>query len=121
MNAEDLVQRFEGVKRNGRGWIARCPAHDDRRASLSVSEGDDGRVLAHCHAGCSTEAILATLGLAVRDLFPERAANARARRREAATYDYTNEHGALIYQVVRFDPRISVSANPTLPAAGPGT
>src|SRR5690606_6251 len=35
------------------GFTARCPAHDDRRNSLSVSEGDRGKLLAYCHAGCS--------------------------------------------------------------------
>ena len=52
-------------------WTAKCPAHDDRRASLSVSVGEGGRVLLNCHAGCSTEDICAALGLTVKDLFTE--------------------------------------------------
>jgi hypothetical protein len=36
---------------------------------LSISEGSDGRVLLHCHAGCTVEAVLAALGLAWHDLF----------------------------------------------------
>lgn len=52
-------------------WRARCPAHDDRRPSLSIREGDDGRVLLKCHAGCSTEEVLAALGLGWGDLFPD--------------------------------------------------
>ena len=48
---------------------ARCPAHSDRLPSLSVAEGADGRVLLHCHAGCTTDAILDALKLAPRDLF----------------------------------------------------
>src|SRR5262249_51337398 len=43
---------------------------DDRVPSLSIKEGSDGRVLLHCHAGCSIDDILRALGLARRDLFP---------------------------------------------------
>jgi hypothetical protein len=48
-----------------------CPAHDDNKASLSVSEAEDGRALVHCHAGCETEDVLEAIGLRVRDLFPD--------------------------------------------------
>jgi hypothetical protein len=54
----DLAQRFN-AKRNGKGWLARCPAHSDKKPSLSIDEGRDGRALLHCHAGCSTDDILA--------------------------------------------------------------
>lgn len=56
---------------SGSGWMACCPAHKDRNPSLSVSEGNDGRVLLNCFAGCSTESVLAALGLTASDLFPE--------------------------------------------------
>ena len=32
--------------------MARCPAHDDRKPSLSIRDADDGKVLVRCHAGC---------------------------------------------------------------------
>jgi hypothetical protein len=57
------------ARRSARGWLARCPAHDDRSPSLSIAEGDDGRILLHCFAGCSLESIVAALGLTMRDLF----------------------------------------------------
>ena len=49
----------------------RCPAHEDRHQSLSVGEGTDGRILIHCFAGCSMEAIVAATGLETSDLFRE--------------------------------------------------
>ncbi|MFN7022108.1 MAG: hypothetical protein ACK4WH_12380, partial [Phycisphaerales bacterium] len=58
------------AKRHGDAWSAKCPAHDDRDPSLSIGIGTDARVLLHCHAGCSVEAIVSTLGLAMRDLMP---------------------------------------------------
>jgi hypothetical protein len=62
----DLVQ----AQRIGTGrWKVRCPAHNDRSPSLSIREGDDGRVLLLCRAGCALDSILAALKLARRDLF----------------------------------------------------
>lgn len=70
--AQVLLSRLDGVKKAGRGWIARCPAHEDRRASLSVAEGDDARVLLHCFAGCTAADVVAAAGLELADLYPER-------------------------------------------------
>lgn len=69
---ELVLSRLDGVKKAGRGWIARCPAHEDRRASLSVAEGDDARVLLHCFAGCTAADVVAAAGLELADLYPER-------------------------------------------------
>jgi hypothetical protein len=67
---ENLLAKLPGAKKASNGWSARCPAHDDRRASLSVAQGDDGTALVKCHAGCDTSAILAAVGLKLADLFP---------------------------------------------------
>ena len=68
-------------RRAGRGWVTRCPVHDDRAPSLSITEAGDGRVLIHCHAGCATDAVLASVGLGFEDLFPEKRIRARSPRR----------------------------------------
>src|SRR5690242_8949273 len=68
---DDILGRLKAVKRSRSGWTARCPAHEDRRPSLSVREGDEGRILLHCFAGCTVEAIVAALGLELSDLFPD--------------------------------------------------
>jgi hypothetical protein len=58
------------AQRTGTGrWKARCPAHNDQSPSLSIREGDDGRVLMLCRAGCSLDSILTALKLGKRDLF----------------------------------------------------
>jgi hypothetical protein len=64
-----VLAKLEGVTRTAGGWLARCPAHDDRNASLSVGEGRDGRALVFCHAGCRTADIMAAIGFTMRDLF----------------------------------------------------
>ena len=66
---EKVLEGLEGAEKNGAGWKARCPAHDDREPSLSVHEGDDGRVLLRCFAGCETADVAAALGLEMKDLF----------------------------------------------------
>jgi Protein of unknown function (DUF3987) len=65
-----VLDALDAVRPSGEGkWLARCPAHEDRSPSLSIAIGDDDRVLVHCFAGCTTEEIVAALGLEVRELF----------------------------------------------------
>ncbi len=66
-----LLSRLEGVKQNGERYVARCPAHDDKSPSLSLTRGSDGRALIHCYAGCEARDVLAAVGLEFRDLFPD--------------------------------------------------
>lgn len=67
-----VLSKLGPVKRNGVGWKARCPAHDDRAPSLSIAESD-GKVLVRCMAGCDTQAVLDAAGLAMSDLFEPKA------------------------------------------------
>lgn len=66
-----VLEKLGRTKRSGAGYVARCPAHDDREASLSISVGDDGKVLLHCFAGCSFDAIRAALDMAPGELFAD--------------------------------------------------
>ena len=73
MSLEHLVSRLAGLRRTGVGrYVAKCPAHKDRRASLSIRELDDGRVLVHCFASCSVDEVLAAAGVDMEALFPPR-------------------------------------------------
>lgn len=73
MSVEALLSRLVGVRQTGPGrWLARCPAHQDRRPSLSVRETADGRILIHDFGGCSVPEILVATGLDWAALFPER-------------------------------------------------
>lgn len=71
VTVDQVLEQLEAVRRNGEGrWMARCPAHGDRSASLSVREGDDGRVLLHCFSGCTFLEVVAALRLEPQQLFP---------------------------------------------------
>ena len=67
---ELLLERLEGVRRHGDFYRAFCPAHDDRNTpNLDVKQGEDGKALVICRAGCETEEVVGALGLEMRDLF----------------------------------------------------
>ena len=70
---ERVLSRLPLAKPTGRSrrdWVSPCPAHKDTKPSLSIGVGADGRALVHCHAGCTPEAIMSTLGLTMADLMP---------------------------------------------------
>jgi hypothetical protein len=103
MTAADLASRLEGVQRRGSQFSARCPAHEDTNPSLSFADGDKGLVL-KCHAGCEIEAVLKPLDLRPADLFQQASPALAARRRLVATYPYRDETGALLFEVLRYEP-----------------
>lgn len=104
-----VLSLLKGVKHTVGGnrpqYEALCPAHEDTRPSLSISVGDHGRVLLRCHAGCSVDQILRALDLEFKDLFDTAKNGAKSERRIVATYDYNDEEGKLLFQVVRYDPK----------------
>lgn len=107
-----VLERLPKARPTGEGkWTAPCPAHDDDKPSLTVARDDDGRVLLCCHAGCTQEAICRAIGLELRDLFPRKAEGAnparhgKAKGRIVTTYDYRDEAGGVLYQVVRYEPK----------------
>jgi 5S rRNA maturation endonuclease (ribonuclease M5) len=112
VTVEEFLARLEHVKKNSSGWIARCPAHDDRTPSLSVGAGDDGRILVKCQAGCDTADVVAQLGLTFQDLSDSRSNTQSYVGSIVAEYDYVDEQGALLYQAVRFEPKRFLQRRP---------
>ncbi len=60
MSAESIAIALGGRK-SGRGWSARCPAHDDRNPSLSLGDSGNGRVWVRCFTGCTRDEVVASL------------------------------------------------------------
>lgn len=59
-SAQEVADALQ-AKKAAKGWIAKCPCHDDRTPSLSINEADDGSVLLHCHAGCDQATVAETV------------------------------------------------------------
>lgn len=98
MNVSDLKSRLSGVRRSGENWIARCPAHDDQKPSLSFGERGDGSAWLKCFAGCSLAQIKAALGQ-----------NGNGHKQKAGrivkVYEYMDELGTVRHQTVRYEPK----------------
>jgi len=98
MNLEAFLDRLELVRPSAGGYVARCPAHDDRTPSLSITDGED-RILLNDHGGCDTIAILNAMNLTWGDIFYS---NEAPLGKPVAEYVYTDEAGIVLYKVVRF-------------------
>ncbi|MBQ2700427.1 MAG: DUF927 domain-containing protein [Clostridia bacterium] len=73
IDLRDLLAMLEGVQPKGGGqYMARCPGHNDKKASLAVSQGENGGIVMHCLAGCQVQDILDRLNLTMKDLCPPR-------------------------------------------------
>lgn len=91
---DQILVQLKGVKKVGNSWLAICPAHDDRNPSLSITS-KDGKLLMKCFAGCSFKDIMEKLKID----------KPRVERVITNTYDYRDEEGVLLYQVVRYAPK----------------
>jgi hypothetical protein len=106
MTAESIARGLK-ARRSGSNWMAFCPLHEaDGRGhnpSLGITERD-GRVLVRCYGGCDQRAVIQALrdrGLWKTTMKVSESPS----RRIVAEYNYTDERGALLYQVVRYDPK----------------
>jgi hypothetical protein len=94
---ELLVQKLTVTHQRGDEFDARCPAHDDRSASLTFGPGRHGGAVLHCHAGCPPEAVLKSVDLNFTDISPE--------PRLVAVYEYRSETGELLWKTERWEPK----------------
>jgi putative DNA primase/helicase len=130
LTPQELADRLHARSTGPGQWHARCPAHDDRKPSLSIGTGKNGAIVLTCHRGCATEDILKAEGLEWRDLWPDDelshlnghrqnghkpAAAQASPRRIVETYPYCDEDGTLLYQVVRYDPKDFKQRRPARP------
>lgn len=104
MRARTMAEALDG-RRSGSTWLARCPAHDDRNPSLAIRECQ-GRLLVHCHAGCTQRAVIEALRR--RGLCPEGVQAEPAEQAlppVVAEYVYTDERGTPLFRVTRHEPK----------------
>lgn len=127
-----IAQTLGGARKSGNNWSCRCPAHDDHRASLSLAQKPEGKLLVHCHAGCSQEDVIhqlkamglwkngshppreteptvrinyKTLGSKASDLVTMAPPQPKPIPRILDVYPYTDENGQLLFECVRMEPK----------------
>ena len=100
MTAADFAEFIAQAKFHGTYWDGLCPAHDDTSPSLTWTDGDKGLVL-KCHRGCSHDEVCGAAGVPVSALFADAPDPGRPVDPILAMYDYVDEHGAPLFQVVR--------------------
>lgn len=127
LSLDTILSRLENVRSAGKDkWQALCPAHDDHNPSLSITRGDNGKPLLHCHAGCSYEQICQALEmqtLSTAALPPGRIAKSKPKQRplygsfeaaiqaiciqarstHTASWPYQRAGGQEAFRVARFD------------------
>lgn len=129
MQLSEITQKLSGVRKNGNGFVARCPAHNDSNPSLSITE-KEGKTLIKCFAGCETDSVVSAMGLEMSDLFsdtqnlikpyipqlqkqristpsPENKNGSQLLKtpKIAAVYEYSDENGEILYENVRYEPK----------------
>ena len=130
MDIRDFLSRLHVERGPGTTgeYTCRCPAHDDKTASLCVRQSENGSILVKCQAGCTTESVIQAMHLTMRDLFPDGGRGRHDDRKSGLppkktgkpageskskplgeltkVYDYTDEAGQLLFQVCRYEQTI---------------
>lgn len=108
MHLNEIVNKFQGAKLIGdNSYQVKCPAHKDEKASLTITE-EDNKILMYCHAGCSTQDILSSVGLTEKDLFNNPPASQKPQ--VVAEYIYKDKNSNPLFKVMRFEPKNFVQA-----------
>ncbi len=98
---EAILSALNKVRRSGKGWVACCPAHDDRTPSLSITEGDDGRALLHCYGGCDVRSVVEAAGLKMTDLFPEGMSLEARQQYQRRSMEAARDHARLLVEIAQ--------------------
>lgn len=129
MTAAELAAMLHARRYSGY-WMASCPIHGhgghDRHPSVSIRDVEKG-VSIHCFAGCDTRDILREIGLTFHDLgfadnpgWKQRLRSSAVRPAGSrkplgkleATYPYTDTHGELVAQKLRFEGKVFLWRRP---------
>ncbi len=92
------------VKPTSNGIEALCPAHDDKKASLTASCNGE-KILFKCQAGCINDEILQIIDMEWNQFFVHSDNSNTPKKKEVARYCYEDQDGNHLYDVVKFKPK----------------
>ena len=117
MEYKEFLKHFDlnGAAPRNNTINVRCPCHNDKKASLSISQGRNNRIILNCHAGCNYKDILSEVGLTEADLFNDGRTTQKKQEKSwrdkltdfvkkpiEAVYDYKDANGKYLYSKIRF-------------------
>ena len=115
---DEFLACFPEVRYTTRGAMVPCPSHDDRTPSLSVAEGDGGRILIRDFAGCSAKEILLAMGLTFSDLWPDRESQRWRPIRKRWRFDWRRVSADLLFHAeslqIRAETTLAVARDLTI-------
>ena len=115
MQAEEIAKTLGNAKKVNGQWLASCPVaghgrgNGDKNPSLSISDGEDGKPLFHCHGGCDQHTVFSTMR--DRGLLPEleqrpellsRIQPPAISRQLEQEWNYTDEEGVVLFIKQRY-------------------
>lgn len=104
MKLSDFLGKLKDTHQLSDGsFQAKCPAHDDKQASLNITEGKEGKIVLHCYAGCSVKDIVNRLELTMSDLFQD--GNIPKDGSSNLNYIYRNKENKPYLRVVKMPPK----------------
>lgn len=87
-----ILSHFDRVRPMGAAFMASCPSHTDKSASLKIAHGHNGNIILRCFAGCEFSEVVSAAGLKTSDFFPANDHFSREQwRKEKAKLDAAKE------------------------------
>ena len=99
-----FCSKLEKVKQTSNGIEALCPAHDDKKASLTASRNGE-KILFKCQAGCVNNEILQTINMEWNQFFVHSDNSKTPKKKEVCRYCYKKKDGKHAFDVVRLEPK----------------
>lgn len=98
-NFKSILEKFDIKSIRDNTYRAICPAHQDEKPSLSLTDEGD-TLLIHCFAGCKTDDVLSAVGLNIADLYiNKKGVSSWINQNIIANYKYYNDSGKFLFGV----------------------
>ena len=99
IDLQRVAAALGGEKKTPEGYVCKCPCHDDKSASLSLTESSSGKLIVNCFAGCKWEDVIEEL--ARRNLVTRSSKPKQDKYKDAKLYTYYSLTGAPIARTVK--------------------